>query len=605
MIRIVQFNDDASAGEFQEGGWCNLVIMRVATLIAVSFLTCTLRAESKLQALAAQIEADAAREEIRLGMDTRIRAAERLRLVDPAAAKHILDSGLPVLSKPFAPGFLTYRFMNTYAFIDLDAAEKAGSKLSDKIEVYAALIDQSARARDYSRVNRLVRSAEREGHYALGATISALQYMVRDIPGEAKELLQERIGAFPTSRATDREVRSLLSTLAVFPAVDSQLAREAIHKIFEAIDRPDFRKYDSESEVTATYIVHGKQIQTATTYDTVLLPSAAYLAVFDPEAYHAREASLPEWRHNLDEVRWFNLPEIVRANTVARHKAPPAGANSDQESASHFAAVLAVAKGKDLPEEQRRKAFEDLWKIAREMPVWQRYNWMREGFFYAVQSKIDGVFGPAVLAWIETLDAAVRSDDIMLIRTHERGEFHLWYVQLLDLFEQRDFALGQPHPSLVSRRALRLLDAAATEHVDFSLPSTDGKTFHLADLKGKVVLIDFWATWCAPCRDALPAIEKIHREWRDKGLVVFGIDDEDSRIIAPFLAKNGITYPTLLDPDRKVHNLFGQDGNGEGIPLTLVFDRSGNFAARVPFPHDEVILLDVLKKVGLLDTKAP
>jgi thiol-disulfide isomerase/thioredoxin len=120
-----------------------------------------------------------------------------------------------------------------------------------------------------------------------------------------------------------------------------------------------------------------------------------------------------------------------------------------------------------------------------------------------------------------------------------------------------------------------------------------------------VVLIDFWATWCSPCRDALPTIEKLHREWRDKGLVVLGIDDEDGRIIAPFLAKNGITYPTLLDPDRKVHNLFGQDGNGQGIPLTLVFDRSGNFAARVPFPHDEVILLDVLKKVGLLDTKAP
>jgi thiol-disulfide isomerase/thioredoxin len=605
MIRIVQFNDDASAGEFQEAGWCNLVIMRVATLIAVSFLTCTLRAESKLQALAVQIESDAAREDVRLGMDTRIRAAERLRLVDPAAAKHILDSGLPVLSKPFAPGFLTYRFMNTYAFIDLDAAEKAGSKLGDKIEVYAALIQESARVKDYTRVNRLVRSAEREGYYALGATISALQNMLRDVPAEATELLRERIAAFPTSRATDREIRSLLSTLAVFPNVHSQLAREAIHKIFEAIDRPDFRKYDSESEVTATYIVHGKQIQTATTYDTVLLPSAAYLAVFDPEAYHAREASLPEWRHNLDEVRWFNLPEIVRANTVVRHKAPPAGANSDQESASHFAAVLAVAKGKDLPEEQRRKAFEDLWKIAREMPVWQRYNWMREGFFYAVQSKIDGVFGPAVLAWIETLDAAVKSDDIMLIRTHERGEFHLWYVQLLDLFEQRDFALGQPHPSLVSRRALRSLDAAATEHVDFSLPSTDGKTFHLADLKGKVVLIDFWATWCSPCRDALPTIEKLHREWRDKGLVVLGIDDEDGRIIAPFLAKNGITYPTLLDPDRKVHNLFGQDGNGEGIPLTLVFDRSGNFAARVPFPHDEVILLDVLKKAGLLDTKAP
>jgi peroxiredoxin len=603
--------------------------MRVAPLIAVSFLICSLRAESNLQALAAQIEADAAREEIRLGLDTRIRAAERLRLVDPATAKHILDSGLPILAKPLEPTYLAYRFMISYAFIDLDAAEKAGSKVADKNWVYTALIEQSARVKDYSRVNRLVRSAEREGQYALGAISFALQNMSRDVPEAAAALLRERVAAFPTSRATDREVRSLLSTLAVFPSIDPQLAREAVHKIFEAIDRPEFRKYDSESEVTANYVVHSKQIQTATTYDTVLFPSAAYLLVFDAEAYHAHEASLPEWRSNLEEVRWFDLPGIVRTNIVVRHKgipsqsAKPANASEPRpvyskmtyedalatarrfDPSGHFGGLLALARRKDLSAEQRKEVFEELWTVAPEIPIWPRYNGMRAAFGLAVESRIDGVFGPAVLAWIATLDEAAKSDEPMLVSAHEHNEFHEWYGQLADLFLQRDFALGHPHPSMVSRLELRSLDVAAYEHVDFSLPSIDGKTFHLADLKGKIVLIDFWATWCPPCRDALPAIEKIHRQWHDKGLVVLGIDDEPGSVIEPFLAKNGITYPTLVDPDRKIHNLFGQDGNGQGIPLTLVFDRSGKFVDRVPYPHNEENLLGVLKKAGLLVNAHP
>jgi thiol-disulfide isomerase/thioredoxin len=603
--------------------------MRVATLITVSFLTCTLCAESKLEALAAQIEADAAREEIRLGMDTRIRAAERLRLVDPGTAKHILESGLPILSKPLKPSYLVYRFMISYALIDLDAAEKAGITVADKDWAYTALIEQSARVKDYSRVVRLVSSAEREGQYSVAAINFGLETMKRNVPMQAEALLRERVGAFPTSRATDREVRSLLSTLAVFPSIDSQLAREAIHKIFEAIDRPDFRKYDSESEVTANYVVHGKQIETATTYDTVLFPSAAYLSVFDAEAYHAHEASLPEWRSNLEEVRWFDLPGIVRTNMVVRHKGIPAqsakpenaseprpvyskmtymdalATASKLDPSGHFGGLLALARRKDLSAEQHKEVFGELWTVAPEIPIWPRYNGMRSAFGLAVESRIDGVFGPAVLAWIATLDEAAKSDEPMLASAHEHGDFHEWYRQLADLFEQRDFALGHPHPSIVSRLALRSFDVVAYEHVDFSLPSIDGKTFHLADLKGKIVLIDFWATWCPPCRDALPVIEKIHREWRDKGLVVLGIDDEAGSVIGPFLTKNGITYPTLLDPDRKIHNLFGQDGNGQGIPLTVVFDRNGKFVGRVPYPHNEENFLGVLKRAGLLVTALP
>jgi peroxiredoxin len=82
-----------------------------------------------------------------------------------------------------------------------------------------------------------------------------------------------------------------------------------------------------------------------------------------------------------------------------------------------------------------------------------------------------------------------------------------------------------------------------------------------------------WATWCPPCRDALPAIKKIHREWNSKGVVVLGVHGKPAARIRSFTSTNGITYPTLLDPDRKAYELFGVDGNGQGIPLTVGFDR--------------------------------
>jgi hypothetical protein len=70
-------------------------------------------------------------------------------------------------------------------------------------------------------------------------------------------------------------------------------------------------------------------------------------------------------------------------------------------------------------------------------------------------------------------------------------------------------------------------------------------------------------------------------------------------VIRAFNTKNGVTYPTLLDADRKVHELFGVDGNGQGIPLAVVFDRAGKFVGRVPFPHTEEGILQLLKKAGL------
>jgi len=575
------------------------------------------RGETKIQAVAKEIEADAERENPRMGLDTLIRGAERLRDVDPATARQLLDKGVAWLNRFPLPSYFTLRFMDTYAHIDLDAAEKFGATIPDKSWVYTALIEQSARVKDYARATRLVRQAVKGGWYSLGAVIFAMQQMARDAPQSAAELLAERVADFPEG-AKASDVSTLLRSLAVFPWPDLDVTRGALRKIFAALDRPDFKESTGDFEETATFEFHGNEIKTGTTFETVLLPAAAYLALWDSEVFRARVTSLPSWGPALRDLRVEDLPRLARAPITRVQKPGPPRPKSAplpdiskmsyQEAMSaakalefpaKYSVLASMATRKDFTAEQRKVVFEEIFPLLRWEEPFSRYNGTRWMFFEVVDSKIEGLFAEAALEWIGALDAAVSSDDIMLLREQERGIIDVELRRLDELFQQRDFAFSKPHPSIVSRRALARLDGAANEIADFSLASLDGTAFHLRELKGKIVLIDFWATWCPPCRDEVPALQKIHEEWKGKGVVVLGVDDEPAGVIRAFNAKNGVTYPTLLDADRKVHELFGVDGNGQGIPLAVVFDRDGKFVGRVPFPHTEEGFLQLLKKAGL------
>jgi peroxiredoxin/outer membrane lipoprotein-sorting protein len=106
---------------------------------------------------------------------------------------------------------------------------------------------------------------------------------------------------------------------------------------------------------------------------------------------------------------------------------------------------------------------------------------------------------------------------------------------------------------------------------DFTLDDMDGNPVNLASLRGKVVLIDFWATWCGPCLHELPIVNRLGEELRGKGLVVLGIDDEGEGEIRSFLKKHNYTFTVLHDSKRTVSELYG----ARVIPSTLVIGRDG------------------------------
>jgi len=107
----------------------------------------------------------------------------------------------------------------------------------------------------------------------------------------------------------------------------------------------------------------------------------------------------------------------------------------------------------------------------------------------------------------------------------------------------------------------------------FQLNSNNGKPLSLADLKGRIVLVNFWASWCGPCRKEMPLLEQLNRQYRSKGVTLVGVNVEpDSAAATDWLKATPVSFPILFDVDSKVSKLY----QVEGMPNTVILDRKGN-----------------------------
>ena len=109
------------------------------------------------------------------------------------------------------------------------------------------------------------------------------------------------------------------------------------------------------------------------------------------------------------------------------------------------------------------------------------------------------------------------------------------------------------------------------------------------------MLVNFWATWCPPCRKEMPDLQALYDRYKDQGFVVVSISDEEAAKVQPFIAEQKITYPVLLDPGRKVNDLF----QVEGIPKSFVYDRSGKMVSESIDMRTKNQFLEMLTQAGL------
>lgn len=140
-------------------------------------------------------------------------------------------------------------------------------------------------------------------------------------------------------------------------------------------------------------------------------------------------------------------------------------------------------------------------------------------------------------------------------------------------------------------RDVRVTEFANPEQADltgqmaplFELTALDGRATSLESLRGNVVILDFWATWCTPCIVEMPTLERLHTELRGRGVIVLGVNNEAPALARRFLTRHGVTFDTLTDPRGAVARLYGV----RGIPVGVIIDRGGRVRAHFPGLRDE------------------
>jgi peroxiredoxin len=132
-------------------------------------------------------------------------------------------------------------------------------------------------------------------------------------------------------------------------------------------------------------------------------------------------------------------------------------------------------------------------------------------------------------------------------------------------------------PLSAAMKELDLIRPARTKAAeDFTLRTPHGGTFRLSEHRGKVVMVNFWATWCPPCLEEMPAMERLYRRHRDAGFTLVAVSvDADPAKVTPFLTSHRLTFPVALDPRMDLANSYAV----RALPSSFIVDGAGNLAA--------------------------
>jgi peroxiredoxin len=242
-----------------------------------------------------------------------------------------------------------------------------------------------------------------------------------------------------------------------------------------------------------------------------------------------------------------------------------------------------------LPDAERVKATQELALEIRRLPAAGKKEALAEQLADLVT---EGDPGHDTLQEVATtLSQALRDQPV----ASNKGQPASAYITLAQLVRYEHVRVSLNDPQFTAAMEKLAADDRSRQHADFTLADLSGKQWSLRALAGQVVLVNFWATWCPPCRKELPDLEALSQRFGSRGLVILAISDEDAGKVQPFVAEHKLTYPVLLDPGRKVNELFAV----EGIPKTFVYSRDGKLAAEAIDMRTQRQFLEMLKRAGL------
>ena len=245
---------------------------------------------------------------------------------------------------------------------------------------------------------------------------------------------------------------------------------------------------------------------------------------------------------------------------------------------------------RSVPDDQRGEVTRKLALQIRALPASQDKSDLA---LHLAGLSTEGDFGAANLQEVTTTLAATLKDSPAA--PEKNGEPNYAYSELASLVRYEHMKADLDDPQY--KAAMSELEAQdqRLQSADFKLTDLKGKTWDLRSLRGKVVLVNFWATWCPPCRKEMPDLEALSTQYEKQGLIVLGITDEPADTIHGFLAKQNYTYPILFDPERQAAKQFGING----IPKSFVYDRDGKLVAQSIDMRTRAQFQSMLAEAGL------
>jgi len=204
----------------------------------------------------------------------------------------------------------------------------------------------------------------------------------------------------------------------------------------------------------------------------------------------------------------------------------------------------------------------------------------------------EGDAGPQALAAVAGVLAASLRENPLTAKGDQVPEP---YLELAKFARYEGVNVTFDGPLYVKANQMLAANEADVQKADFTLKDLHNKKIKLSDLRGKIVLVNFWATWCPPCRLEMPYLDAIYTKFGPQGVVVLSITDEDPFKVNSLIGQWNYHPPVLFDTGSAVHKMF----HVEGIPCTFVFDRDGKLVAEAMDERTVNQFLAMLAKAGL------
>lgn len=154
----------------------------------------------------------------------------------------------------------------------------------------------------------------------------------------------------------------------------------------------------------------------------------------------------------------------------------------------------------------------------------------------------------------------------------------IFFLLFTSLFVYVSLKLAGLFPPAAPRRIIEVGQQAP----DFTFPGLDGRSVSLSDYRGKVVLLNIWATWCPPCVEEMPSMQRLYQTLKDEPfeILAVSVDARGKEAVGPFMQKYKLTFPALLDTEGSIRNLYG----ATGIPESFIIDQQGILVKKIIGP---------------------